>query len=272
MAKEKSKKKKLPVVEFLSANYAPGEGMVFSLASSPANGRKQAFSFASCRDQLLATVRSHITGGSHSTSAYEYGKNPEPDMDKMRLLVARSTMAESAEKTYKDKLFSGKKVLNHYEKLAGWDLSKITTVKWKDGNCWLVTGPKEWILSAPLLSMAALILRVSTKVGPIEFKDEKSLQAWFADKVKNFPNALGSGDTAYIKECAPKFQFVVEQCAKIFPEDPKDNWIADSKIEKGAYFNGNSGIYALCGPERKFVDKEIKARFLDLWNKWRKKE
>jgi len=263
--KSRKEKKKLPVVQFHQNQYKLSDSLHFSMCSTPADGRKQASHFVTCREHLLECIRAFYTKGKTSISYYNYGSDPMMATDKFRFLLGRSSFIGSkARETFRDNLFSGKRALNIYEGIAGWNLSKITTVKYDLGCAWLITGPVEWMYSPALISMAALILRVATKWGPIDTSSEEALVDWFAANA----NTNEHGDKKYLAECAPAFRVVIENWKKLFSKTIEENWPAT--IKNGYSFHGCSGIYALCLSTHNNIDDALKARFNKLWEKHNK--
>lgn len=233
------KKKKLIVVKGYDSSPYKSYTMGFALVSHPKHGRKQCNSFITCRDQLCNALRAGALG-MECSSAHNPGSDPPMDFDKTRLLVARDIQDPDREfKEIREKLFSGKRVVNFYENMAGWAPSKITTVNHTSrSHAWLITGPREWMRYSNLLSMMCLILRVACKHGPIRFNNE-------ADLVKEWQRlAKNSNDydcSNWIKRCYKWFPVLMRRHKDIFTQD-------DLKVTyqaSASQYYSAGGIYSL---------------------------
>lgn len=177
--KKPAKKTLLAVQGIDSAYRSSFNRIAFALVTSPAQGRNQVTSFATCRESTYAAVKSYMDSqktGNACDSVYKSVQG-EIDTTRLRLLLHKDCSSAGVESAFKAAIFNGKAILNIYEKYAGWGLSKITTVKHsiKD-HVWLLTGPKEWMSSPALLSMVMLILRVAANHGPFEVSNIKEAQ------------------------------------------------------------------------------------------------
>lgn len=162
--------------------------ITFTFVSSPENGRMQCTKLMSCRENLNKAISTSITTG-------DTGSKEQIDFEKLRLLIVKSVKDNYDD--FKMKLFSGKALLNRYEEKAGWETSKITTVKHEcHKNAWLLTGPKEWMSQPQLLSIATIFMRIMSVHGPLEvdtFEEaEDSLKKLHADYIKA-KNSLKEG-------------------------------------------------------------------------------
>ncbi len=211
------KKKKLITVKDRSnsqgASYT-SPGMRFAFVAKPKHEhtdgtRQQVTGFASCRDGVCNTVRGHVHGAM-KTSTYMFGTDLPIDMENIRLLMVKNIgEKEKVDAGIRDKIFSGKAVLNLYEDLAGWKRSKITTVNHSlyGKQTWLLTGSGNWMRAANLVSMLMLIMRVASNHGPLKTDNIEELDGnW-----KYLCNTRPTGpDIPYIKECWKKFSLIVE--------------------------------------------------------------
>lgn len=230
--------KKLPRVEgtWTQSQSPYNSRLAFSLVSSPKNGRKQCITLVTCRDFIHDSIRDHVND-TRESSYYHPGVNPSIDMDKMRLLVSIAGDPEITKRS----LFSGKRVLNIYENLAGWKPSVISTVKHNQyKNAWLITGPKEWMNYSAMLSMVTLILRVSVNHGPIEATNIEELSAWWKNLIEKPPSPYG--DINYIVTTHDKFRILVEHYDKIFIKGYEEAYPKNTRVP----FHGGGGIVSLC--------------------------
>lgn len=157
-----SEKKKLIRVECAYDNSAGYEytNMNFVFVSNPENGRTQCGKLMTCRENVNKAV-------SNSMDAGNAGSKEQIDFEKLRLLIVKDVKEDYDE--FKARLFSGKALLNRYEEEAGWEPSKITTVKHKcHKNAWLLTGPKEWMSQPQLLSIVTIFMRIMSVHGPLK--------------------------------------------------------------------------------------------------------
>ena len=185
MAKEKkAKKKKLIVVKGYGSSPYSSQTMGFALVSSPANGREQCNEFVTCRDALCDVLRAGALDKSCSCN-HNPGADPQMDFSKTRFLMARDIKGGDQQfKRIRDQIFSGKRIINAYERMAGWKPCTITTVNHTArSHAWLITADKRWMHYSHLLCMMALIMRVALKHGPLEFTNAKGLPKMWADLV-----------------------------------------------------------------------------------------
>lgn len=217
----------------------------FSLASSPKIGRKQCMGFVTCKAFLHDTIRSHVHNGHADTTGghgYKYGEDPEVDMNKLRLLVGTDFRRNHiAEEIFKENLFWAKKIVNFYERTAGWTQSRIMKVDhsiFKD--VWLITGPKEWMQSPQLISMITLVIRSCTLNGPVKFKTNEDIEDVYKEWVDGKNCTLR--DKSYITDCWDKLFLVAKHNKKLFDGiTPKDSYV----LSKYVCSHGN-GIAKLC--------------------------
>lgn len=208
----------------------------YTLVSSPKDGRKQCTTLASCRDNLHGRVRDHIRKRQGLEGIESI------DMSKLRLLLVISSKKDEDLKEFKEKLFSGKRLLNFYERLAGWKESKITTVDYDKGrNAWLMTGPKGWMQHPQLLSIVTLILRVAARYGPVKFKNNGDIEKFY-DKVANPSQNYTNSDSGYIYSCKDKLYTIMKNHKKLFIDDLDEAYVTDNNQSLG----WGGGIVALC--------------------------
>lgn len=156
-----------------SSNIEAGLSMAFlgSTSRKSKDGfevRPRLSSFTTCRELLAADVRAmtDLSNSSMTTSSISQ-KSTDFDFENLRLLLSTKITSDSEIAAYKKYLFAGKRALNLLEEFAGWESrSVITTVKdlkadKSDVASWMITGPKEWIISPQMLSFSTLILRMS---------------------------------------------------------------------------------------------------------------
>lgn len=217
----------------------------FSLVSSPKIGRKQCMNFVSCKAFLHDAIRSYVHSGHPDTKGchgYEYGVDSEIDMNKLRLLVGTDFKHNHTTKeTFRENLFCAKKIVNFYERTAGWTQSRIMEVDHSVfDDVWLMTGPKEWMQSPQLISMITLVIRACTLNGPVEFKTNEDIENIYKKWVDN--KNSGIWDRRYIINCWDKLFLVAKHNRKLFDGiTPKDSYVLGRNICSHA-----NGIAKLC--------------------------
>ena len=232
-----------------SANYADRR-IKFAFLHKSGDERKQAMSFMTCRDHMNDSLRAFIHKKVGSNCVYCFKNNLPIDMDNLRLLIARDCSNRKERYQFKEKLFSAKKLVNFYEKVAGWEPSTITTVRMEGGrakNVWLLTGPREWLAYSQLLSMVTLLLRVVTNYGPIAFTDNASIEKWYYSLITNLEAEMKSGIFShdpdidhYLRASWDKFYMIVTHYDEIFIQP-----LEQAHPEEGSV-HAQGGIYHLC--------------------------
>lgn len=208
--------------KFYSQYGASVSKVSFAFVNKVGPKRIQVTRIHGCRDYLHEDVRDSIRN-----------KNIPPiDTDRLRLLVL--TNIEDVE-LYRKNLFTAKKVLAMYEKMAGWkNRSKIATVgNDLSSHVWLITGPKEWMSSPHLISMATLILRVGINSGPLPSSEKEIVKKW--KEISNSKTFMYDG--LYISECYKYFPILMKNYNQLFTLE---------QLEAFAVGHGNGGIVSLC--------------------------
>jgi len=208
--------------------------------------RRQATPFYSCRDFINDTLRDCVH---EKTESNKY--SDAVDLTKLRLLIGRDCKNREDRYAFKEKLFSAKRLLNFYEKIAGWEkTSVITTVRLEKGtakNSWLLTGPEEWLRYSHLTSMVTLLFRVIANYGPINFVDIDDIEEWFDSIITDYDAGKQDGVVNidwdmenYLRGSYQKFYMMMKYFDEIFI-DP----LEDAYPEEGSV-HANGGIYQLC--------------------------
>jgi hypothetical protein len=233
------KKKKLVVVKGYDSSPYSSTSMGYALVSSPASGRKQCSNFVTCRDTLCDVLRAGALNEACS-GHHNPGNDPPMDFSKTRLLMARDIKGGDAEfKKIRDQLFSGKRVINAYERMAGWKPSTITTVNHTSrSHAWLLTGPKEWMHYSHLFSMMCLIMRVALKHGPLEFSKASDLPDMWADMVKRYSDYDVKN---WIGKCYKWFPVLMKRHDDIFTQKT----LAETYLQGRGNYYSCGGIYSL---------------------------
>lgn len=150
---------KMRKTETASQDYYELYNFNMAWVSSPETGRYQASALMTCREYLCDSIYNFIHN--KPSSRISLDRDAPVDLNRTRLLIVNDNKPK---KEFKEGLFSGKALLNVYEKLADFSsTSKITTVNHERyGKQWLITGPPEWMKAGQLLSAMTFLLRLAT--------------------------------------------------------------------------------------------------------------
>ncbi len=249
----------------------------FAFASIVGDIRKQAMGFSTCRDHINDSMRAYVHG-TGSVSVYNPATYPPIDLERLRLLIAKDCDNRKERYAFKEKMFSAKRVLNHYERLGGWEKpSVISTVRMDGGaakNVWMITGPKQWVSYSQLMSMVTLIFRVAGNYGPIVFTDNASLEVWFQNLLAEYKINKGSGVfnlssdlETYLSNSWEKFEMLATRYGKIFTQPPEE------AFPKNGGFHSEGGINSLCTfqTRNKTLDDNMKRVWSDEQKKRKEK-
>lgn len=250
--------KLIRVEAFEKDTYGEANMVHFAFMSSQENGRKQCHKWLTCRDFLNDVLRAHVNKDNKFdySAHYRFGINPPIDFEKCRLLIGHRFQGSENDidkkvEVVKEKLFAGKRIINLYENMAGWDKSTITTVHHsiRGKKVWLLTSPKEWMTSSHMVSMLTLIMRVATNYGPLKIETEKDLQKCWKKLIKNHEKEKKKGvydldmDIAeYIKKCEARFPLLMKNFDKIFGDLKQKDLFSESL----GNFHSDGGINSLC--------------------------
>lgn len=221
-------------VESIGKNlmYKPyDDDLGFAFVSSPNSGRQQVTKSVMCRDHVHESIRDHLADCEKSCNKQQ----PLLDFNRLRLLLLTSETMD-----FKDSIFSGKRALNVYEKMAGWkNKSKIASIDF-DGpaKAYLITGPKQWMSHPTLISMVTLIVRVGMRFGDLPSTEKEMVERWeqISDTV-----GISNIDSRYVREAHEYFPILVNNYDELFTTDAKDTY-----KDVG---HSNAGIVALARNE-----------------------
>ena len=240
----------------------------YAFVSSPENGRKQCSRLITCRE----SVNNRACINSSSDNAENM------DFEKLRLLLVQDA-EDGKDADLKQRLFSGKALLNRYEEKAGWpSTSKITTVNHKyHKSAWLLTGPKEWMSQPQLLSIATIFMRIMSVHGPIEVdtfqQAEDGLRKLYTDYMKAKNKYLSSNngngnvfsyypDIENYLQYIDDFKTILTNVDEIFGKvSLKEAW---SKSAADKQFCIQSGILSFLGSAKLDYNKSVSDSRLTL--------
>lgn len=241
----------------------------FSFVSSPTDGRRQCMKLLTCRDFMHEVMRTYVHQNNSLNYTYSCVYDPPIDMKKLRILIASGINRErpyfkEERSDFKNKLFSAKKVINFYECVAKWtESTKISSAKIEESerDVYLLTGPKEWLSYPSLLSMFLLLVRMISKYGPIEFKNNHELEEEYKRLLMTYGgksiesmnehdyNSLHTTNTGrdiqYLKICHRKLYSIMLNYEKLFTDTIKKAYPRCGHKE-GIDFHRYGGITATC--------------------------
>lgn len=239
-------------------------GMVFAFVTSPKNGGKACHEWVTCRDFLHDVIRSQITSRACSIYGFKYDpqKNPNADINKMRMLVSKHGLSKDEVGSFKAKMKASLALLNHFEVYAGVSLSTLKAVNPENSGeaaVFMFTGSSMWIKSPFLVSMYTFLIRLGDK--KIKFKDAEDLKK----KLKALHAIdLDDRDSKYLGDCWNKLHTIIKNRKMLFT--PKNGAL---DIYHSSYstntFHNCGGIVSLSTSLT--PDKKLNAKVKELTKK-----
>lgn len=220
---EKAKKKKLlRVTAYPNTNSGySSPTMKFAVVAIQGGERKQIIPAYTCREQFCNAIK---------------GKS-DVDFERTRLLIVQDPKDF---KTFRDKLFTGKRMINAYEREAKWaPLSKITTVKHSVyENAWLLTGPGEWMKTPQLMSTITFFMRLASVYGPFKADTVAQAEATMKRLLKESKEGKFQATTSDLVSFLPNIwdslKLVICEHQKIFGDvKPSEAWSCDANSNFG---------------------------------------
>lgn len=211
-----------------------------------------------CREQLVGAFRSLVVDDSDKNFNIHKSKglNGEKythkiDSTKLRLLaqIQGIGLVDDRMQYHKRELFFAKKVLNYYEKLAGFKPSIVSTALFKGpahaNYAWLFTGSNDWMLSPILLTLYPLIIRAAKLYVQLEVANKNG---------ENLPKNIDANIIKGIWETVKKYN------------DNKNNTWAHENIfavypEKIAKLLANAKSIFVAPKEKAFCVKDTYATY-----------
>jgi len=236
----------------------------FAWMSPPVEGvRTQLTPFVYCREQVTAQAHAAMNDKRHNDFKPSEGYNF--DKEKVRILIARDPKDFNE---FRDKLFNAKAVMNVYEDIAGWDQSKITTVKHEiHDNVWLLTGPGGWLMSPQLISTFTFILRLGAEYGPFDVDGGiDSVERDFKALVSEHQGKDGHGDiTRYLRSFRNEIYILLKYHKELFgKEDHKKLWAPKAGSSNIGVYGGMLSFCSTYGNNSDFQYKRLKKNFIKL--------
>ena len=244
--------------------------MQFAFLSSEKTGHMQCHAFVLCRDFLHDAVKWFIKKTKDRIYGFEYahGKNPSIDMEEMKMLVTKKAATGKEIAKLEDNMKMAKKLLNFYERMAGWKLSRLVKIEDKDKkrSIWLFRGSKKWLASPFLISMYTFIIRLGNKSDDIKFKNEKELMQSYKyimehrDKYKD--ERGNDNDASYLQDCYNKLGIILCNYKTLFKLGEDGLHAVYKTVDNKDWFHDRCGIVHLCQFDT--PDKELNEEFKKL--------
>lgn len=195
------------------------KGMEFALVSQD---YKQCNPFVWCKDFLQDVVFASLHKKWIDIYDFQYSPNtdPEPCLDKIRLLIANAHDSKLRSKipNILDILHQVEDKLEIKHSLAR--ECGLPPENYKKGGVWMFEGSKRWIKSPPMLSLYTLLIRVGC-VHEIGVRFEKTLANIIAGEQKPYQKK----DSLWLKHAMMGIEKVIRiGDRKIFHRDIKDNY------------------------------------------------
>jgi hypothetical protein len=184
--------------------------------------RKQCGNFRSCKDFLHDDVQAFLM---RKDNWERYNK--AIDVSHIRMLV-KAPQRFTKKKTvseFRKNLYNYKRFINFYERVAGWKKTLMTRADHSAEKCvWLMTGPGGWMKASYLISMFALIMRLSVNES-IKIDENKSIEATRRQVEEFFQYLIEQNtqgdyvkgrDIGYLAKCWKKFFLVAKYQEELF--------------------------------------------------------
>jgi len=262
--KFKSIQVKIPSADLNCSSFS---GYHFAFCTSPTykGGRKKASSFTQCREGLCGHLRNSWDGSPYGVVGL--------DKRKTRVLVYRRLSVSAAANVKREnnkvalEMAIGKKLLNHFEKLAGWPASTVHKVS-HGGDArspmYLFTSTVKWMKHPAMLSMYCLLIRLGRWHELKGFKTHKgflSAANKIAERSPGSGTSSRTGDIRYLRSSLKYMKLIVKNFAYLFKgRNTSTCWKGQSSSE---------GLHQLCRGAT--LDKTMKKRFADTKRKFKVK-
>jgi hypothetical protein len=246
LAKKKSEETEGIKVEFWKEHHHLCEigqpvGMLYAFLSSD---NMQCHQWIRCRDFLNDALRNQVSGKIDEIFGFRYQPkhNPSLDLNKMRILVKRSSTEKDASKNTKEMMASALAMINCMEETSGIKpLSVIhqvaSTANEKD--VYIFEGASDWMESTFMISLYTFLIRLGGK--KIVFKDKEELDTKLKELVKS---STGDHDLSYLKTSLPYIYKILEKRKELtYVRKGNDHFLKSSPI---GLFHNYTGIVALC--------------------------
>lgn len=220
-------------------------GMIFAFLSAPRDGSKQIHPWAKCRDFLHDAVKCALTKTTCLIYGFKYdgGNDAKLDLRRMRIMVSKLGLKDDeGEPNFNRKMKASRKLLNHYEQMAGVGFTKVKKVYDGRRPVWIFNGPSFWLKAPALVSMYTFLIRLGDK--ELEFTDNESLLKAYKNLLATYKKA--DNDVTYLKTMRGKLHKVIQNNKELFfMESAVDPLYLDDTITISNFHN-NGGIWSFC--------------------------
>jgi hypothetical protein len=235
-----------------SSEYA---GFNFGCAQEPKDGKiKLVHSYHSCREGLMSSMRSRITGKS----------DVEQPTDKMRIIFRWAAAGNNNKKDLKaidGWIERSVAVLQAFDRLAGWPLTRAYRIE-TNYDSWLRAyyfhSSRRWMKSSYLVSLYTLLVRMCKDERIAGFKD-------FDGLVKIVGKITKAGglriDNTYVKDSLPYWKAIMTGYSELFRQR-KLAYYWDTGRLSGDSLGGAEGVQYLVKGDTRYT--KIREKLLDI--------
>lgn len=214
----------------------------------------QATPWYSCRDYINDSLIAQVNDRVFSMCAGPAYARAKYDFKRLRLLVCSGDN--------KDKILNSKKIINVYEKLAGFkNKTKIKYLSTEHGRqIYVVEGPGEWMKCSQLTSMITLILRCCQR-STVDNSDIKTIEDINDFWKKSIVKGQSCADyNTYLPLCYPRWEVLMKNFDLIFHGLDPEVLYPSAKVNS---WHGPGGVYSLCCFRTGIL--KLDKRFLAIW-------
>lgn len=227
----------------------------FALVSPPRDGNRQCHQLVKCRDFLHDAVDAFLNKSSVRIYSfyYKHNENPPVDMARMRMLVKKPD--DHSKEKFSEDMALARKLLNHYEEMAGWSKTKMFNVE-GEPDFRFFRGPGNWMKAPHMISLYSLLIRLAAR--EIKFSNDEELQGEF----KRIADSGNGNDAIYLRSCRDFLSPIIVNFSQLVKRKAAENYSASSKHS----MHDHGGIVSLCSQSRHF-DEGLRKRFSQICGK-----
>jgi hypothetical protein len=178
----------------------------------------------------------------------------------MRLLVKIEQKTGTGGKSLKDTISYSRKLLNHYERMAGTTMSRVFKIPEKDNsgsikkNVVLFIGPAFWMKSSFTISLYTFLIRLGDK--HLNFKTDAELREEYNRVISEFQKANKlDNDISYLSTCKDLIgKVILNAKSLLFDGGSKDPRLSNNDFSINSFHN-QGGILSLCSGQT--FDEEL---------------
>jgi len=230
-------------------------GFNFGCAREPVDGKIQLVSGThTCREGLFHNMRSRINTGEASQPT-----------DKMRMIFrwyVSQKSAPSEMKANEEWVKRSIPVLQAFDKIAGWPLTRVYKLDVGDKSDWLQAyyywSSRRWMKASYLVSMYVMLVRMSKDKRITGFKNfdglVKVLEKIFAGKSQL------QNDHSYVKTSMPYWEAIMKGYPDLFRQYKLPYYWNTQRIGGGS--GGSEGLQYLCNGDTSYTD--VRKKLLEI--------